>query len=79
MIIILFSNLNAGSSFETKAWVERIVIVGVSKPPTAVELTGTGKITHHQVLFIGKVVDWILICWYFVFNRHSASFINVHI
>ena len=42
MVFCACRNLNAGSQFDTPAWLERIVIVGVSSQPAAVELTGPG-------------------------------------
>ena len=39
----VFSNENPGSSFDNPSMLERVVIVGLSSAPSAVELSGEGK------------------------------------
>ena len=45
LLLMLFSHRNADTSgtFKTKSWLERVIIVGVSKAPSSIILSGQGQ------------------------------------
>ncbi len=45
----LFRSIDMNGKYQTKSWLERVVVIGVTKPPKVIELSGDSKYPHRCV------------------------------